>query len=327
METERSVLTKKIARVAGTTLAIVGSLVLFLSVPGQVYSSYVASRFDPSQSAKMATMTTAPSGEEVSVPGQVYSSYVASRFDPSQSTKMATMTTAPSGEKLGVPGAASIQQIKSLTLSEATWIYIPSIQVDSRVIEIGVKKEKGSWIWEAPAFAVGHYGGTANPGEIGNAVFTGHIRSNPIKEEGSVFGRLPEIELGHTVYLYNADGRQFTYVVVEMKVVLPSEISILDPTPDETLTLVTCVPDWVYSHRFVVTAKPFPGGEALAHTQSNTSSRSSLTPIFHWVVTGETLSQIAQRYGTTPEAIAAASNLGNQNYIIVGMPLTIPRYQ
>ena len=34
--------------------------------------------------------------------------------------------------------------------------------------------------------------------------------------------------------------------------------------PDLTLTLITCVPDWVYSHRLIITAKrvlPAPPGE------------------------------------------------------------------
>jgi LPXTG-site transpeptidase (sortase) family protein len=29
----------------------------------------------------------------------------------------------------------------------------------------------------------------------------------------------------------------------------------MDPTPDETLTLITCVPDGIYDHRLVVQAK------------------------------------------------------------------------
>jgi LPXTG-site transpeptidase (sortase) family protein len=317
---------KKIAQITGTALAVAGALILFLSVPGQTYSSYVASRFDPSQATKKATMISEPPREDRQ-------------------------------EETGTIAVTAKETIEEAPISEATWINIPSIQIDSRVIEIGVKKEKGEWIWEAPAFAVGHYGGTANPGEIGNAVFTGHIRSNPIKEEGSVFGRLPEIELGQTVYLKNAYGRQFTYLVVEMKVVLPTETNVLDPTPDETLTLITCVPDWVYSHRLVVIAKPVPekgtslaydfspipvpagpagdafsaawqlglSGGVLAHTQPAASISPGLTPIFHWVSAGETLSQIAQRYGVTPEAIAAANRLSSQNYIITGMPLTIPR--
>lgn len=44
----------------------------------------------------------------------------------------------------------------------------------------------------------------------------------------------------------------------------------------------------------------------------------------HIVQTGENLSSIAARYGTTPQAIAAANGLANANYIYAGQRLTIP---
>jgi LysM repeat protein len=44
----------------------------------------------------------------------------------------------------------------------------------------------------------------------------------------------------------------------------------------------------------------------------------------HVVQQGETLSSIAARYGTTPQAIASANGLANANYIYAGQRLTIP---
>ncbi len=44
----------------------------------------------------------------------------------------------------------------------------------------------------------------------------------------------------------------------------------------------------------------------------------------HVVQVGENLSSIAARYGTTPQAIAAANGLANANYIYAGQRLTIP---
>jgi sortase A len=51
------------------------------------------------------------------------------------------------------------------------------------------------------------------------------------------------------------DERQFLYQVVETKVVKPDQVSVMDQTSDATATLITCVPDGVYSHRLVVTAR------------------------------------------------------------------------
>lgn len=140
------------------------------------------------------------------------------------------------------------------TQPPATWIVIPKIEVDSRVVELNIKMENGAPVWETPNHAVGHYAGTANPGEIGNVAMAGHMRS-PVKGEGMVFNRLPELTAGDEVILTNGEGQEFDYAVTEVRVALPTETSILDPTPDETLTLMACVPDWVFSHRLVVTAK------------------------------------------------------------------------
>lgn len=135
----------------------------------------------------------------------------------------------------------------------ANRIIIPAIEVDSRVVELGIVFEDGEWQWERPVHAVGHLKGTADPGQPGNIVMSGHI-SSPIRGEGQVFKRLPEIKLDDVVVLYTPI-RAFAYQVVAKKVVLPTELSVLKPTPDETLTLITCVPDYIYSHRLIVTAK------------------------------------------------------------------------
>lgn len=135
----------------------------------------------------------------------------------------------------------------------ANRIIIPAIEVDSRVVELGIVFEDGEWQWERPVHAVGHLKGTADPGQTGNIVMSGHI-SSPIRGEGQVFKRLPEIKLDDVVVLYTPI-RVFAYQVVAKKVVLPTELSVLKPTPDETLTLITCVPDYIYSHRLIVTAK------------------------------------------------------------------------
>jgi putative chitinase len=44
----------------------------------------------------------------------------------------------------------------------------------------------------------------------------------------------------------------------------------------------------------------------------------------HTVVSGENLSKIAQRYGTTTDAIMRANNITDPNYVRAGQQLTIP---
>ncbi len=133
-------------------------------------------------------------------------------------------------------------------------ILIPSIGVDSKVVHLGIKEDKGKWVWETPDHAVGHHDGTANPKEGSNTVLSGHM-SSPVKGEGSIFKRLPEVKVGDRVYVETALG-VLPYTVDEIKLVSPTELWVMFPTRSETLTLITCYPDLVYTYRLVVTAKP-----------------------------------------------------------------------
>jgi sortase A len=116
------------------------------------------------------------------------------------------------------------------------------------VIPLNTKVDKGSTVWETAAFAVGHHRGSANPGELGNLVLSGHISS---LHEGAVFKRLPEIKVGDGVIVATA-LQHFVYVAREVHVVKPSAIEVLNPTANAVATLITCVPDGVYSHRLVI---------------------------------------------------------------------------
>jgi sortase A len=130
-------------------------------------------------------------------------------------------------------------------------IIIPTIGVDAKVVALGVRTNaRGELEWETAAFAVGHHAGSANPGEGGNIVLSGHISS---LNEGAVFKRLPELQHGHGVILMTAT-QSYLYQVESTRVVLPQEVSVMDPTDREQVTLITCVPDGVYTHRLIVTA-------------------------------------------------------------------------
>jgi len=84
-------------------------------------------------------------------------------------------------------------------------------------------------------YAVGHFEGTALPGEIGNFSVAGHSNS----AFGEFFHRLDEVEVGDVI-IVECDGESYTYVVSERLVVEPEDTWVLDPTPDARITLVTC---------------------------------------------------------------------------------------
>lgn len=141
---------------------------------------------------------------------------------------------------------------KGARKSVPTRLMIPSIGVDTKVIELGTHyNSSGQLVWDTAPFAAGHHIGTANPGEPGNVVISGHISS---LYEGDVFKRLPEINVGDGVVIETSD-QDYVYQVVEKKVVEPTQIDVINSTGVQEVTLITCVPDGVYTQRLIVTAK------------------------------------------------------------------------
>ena len=62
------------------------------------------------------------------------------------------------------------------------------------------------------------------------------------------------MEVGDEIFVDTRDD-SFEYKVTEIKVVEPTDVEILDPTDDEQLTLYTCTPIYIATHRLVVIAK------------------------------------------------------------------------
>jgi LPXTG-site transpeptidase (sortase) family protein len=123
---------------------------------------------------------------------------------------------------------------------------------EAKVIEVGTRIEKGQLVWETADHAVGHHIGTAIPGQPGNVVLSGHI-SSPVRGEGSIFHNLPNLadNLKSTVSIQTGDGTWYYYEIVGTDVVTPSDTRVIGPSANPIVTLLTCVPDGVYTHRFV----------------------------------------------------------------------------
>lgn len=128
-------------------------------------------------------------------------------------------------------------------------IIAPSIGLDAKVIQLGTTVDKaGASVWETAAFAAGHHRGSANPGEPGNVVLSGHISS---PHEGAVFKQLPNLKVGEGIILVTPQQHHM-YVVRDIQVVKPNAVEVLNPTANAIATLITCVPDGVYTHRLIV---------------------------------------------------------------------------
>ena len=96
---------------------------------------------------------------------------------------------------------------------------------------------------------VGHLADTPLPWHDGNSVFAAH--------RDTFFRPLAGIRRNDIIRFSTADA-EFEYVVKEMKVVEPTDLAVLDPTPSATLTLITCYPfDYIgpAPSRFIVKAE------------------------------------------------------------------------
>jgi len=126
----------------------------------------------------------------------------------------------------------------------ATRIRIAAIGVDAPVVE--------GDDWESLKRGAGHHIGSANPGERGNCIVSAH---NDIY--GEIFRDLPDVELGDVIEAYTA-SQVYRYVATQKRVIEPTEISVMAPTSSPVLTLISCYPYGIDTHRIVVIAELQP---------------------------------------------------------------------
>jgi sortase A len=124
---------------------------------------------------------------------------------------------------------------------------------------------------------LGHIENTAVPGESGNVAIAGH--------RDSFFRPLRNVQVGDDILLETPDER-IHYRVSSFRVVNSYEVSVIGPTRDATLTLITCYPFWFIGSapdRFVVRAMRVGHPEAVASlsavSAASRSGRSNPEPV------------------------------------------------
>lgn len=101
--------------------------------------------------------------------------------------------------------------------------------------------------------SIGHLEGSSLPigGTNTRAVLTGH-RGLP---NAKLFTRLDEIEIGDLFYIHILD-QTMAYQVAEIEVIEPEAVELLEIKPEKDLiSLVTCTPYGINTHRLVVTGE------------------------------------------------------------------------
>jgi len=124
-----------------------------------------------------------------------------------------------------------------------TRIIIPTVNIDVPVNE--AKLTNG--FWEVSETTASHGMGSSYPGSLGNTVLFAHARAG-------LFLSLRDIKIGDNIYILTND-RWHRYRVESKREVQPTDVTVIQPTKDETLTLFTCS-GFLDSKRLIVVAKP-----------------------------------------------------------------------
>lgn len=141
---------------------------------------------------------------------------------------------------------------------------IDALGIDAPVITLGLDANA---IPQVPysGYQVGWYNFSSYPGGASNAVFSGHVTWYG----AAVFYSLTQLAPGSTVKIATSDGRVFIYEVFRNVIVDPNDVSVMLPTGEPTLTMITCGGTWVpdssnafggeYTGRTVVQARLISG--------------------------------------------------------------------
>lgn len=140
----------------------------------------------------------------------------------------------------------------------------PAIGLNTEVKPLGWRQvqqgEQEVSIWHMVDKAAGWHLNSVVPGQVGNAVISGHNNIG-----GSVFRKLDRLQPGDEITVQTNVGTEVAYTVTEVKIVPEKYASAaqreanaqaIGPTSDERLTLITCWPANSNTHRVIVVAVP-----------------------------------------------------------------------
>lgn len=233
---------------AGALLIVVAIAVYLLRGDG---SANKATSSPPTVPALAAAATPQPSPSPTSTPGRVASTskdFWPPLFQSDDGSTPAVSAT-PASAKKPQPNATELE--------------IPSVGIKTKIEQVGYQTimvdGKPVIQWDVAGYAASHDENSGNPGDGKNIVLTGHD-----DWKGEVFKNLHEVKKGDIVTLTSPAGT-FHYAVSQIlyrqEVGMPLSFRLqtghyLDPTAPERVTLITCWPYGVDTHRLIVIATP-----------------------------------------------------------------------
>lgn len=112
---------------------------------------------------------------------------------------------------------------------------------------------EGVGVDDVLAYGIGHYPGTAMPGDVGNFAVAGHRTG-----WGAPLADIVNLQVGDNIYIETADG-WYQYVYRSMEYVMPTGVEVLEPVPqlvgqaptDRLITITSCNPPLTAAERVI----------------------------------------------------------------------------
>ncbi len=228
---DRALLAVEVLAVLGLVVIIIGSLTNLQSLNKQSVQAR-----DATLSLDSATSTA--SGQQL--PGSSFP-------PPSQSSELpgSSFPPEPAPPALGIQlQAVAAVPVPTPGPRSPTRIVIPSVNIDWPVVE--------GDSWEELKQGIGHHVGSANPGERGNLILSGHD-----DVYGEPFRDLEKLSIGKDVLVY-AGNTTFRYIIQAKRVVAPADLTVLAPSKNPIITLITCTPYRIDTSRLVLIGELAP---------------------------------------------------------------------
>lgn len=243
-----------------TVIIIIGILIAISPIIGKFYLEWQENRLlnewlnstDASEAEAEATSATDAGVDSEEAYGQLQDAFSADvRNGDSANESTAAVTTLPSDNASvstgsALTGAAVKPSSKPKPAKPQVVlgiIKIDKIKIKYPIVE-GVKPSNLSK-------AIGHIPGTAGLGQPGNCALAGHRNYT----FGRYFNRLDEVNTGDIISITTKKA-EYKYKVYEKLVVKPEDVSVIKGGKDDTiLTLITCTPIYVATHRLILHAR------------------------------------------------------------------------
>jgi LPXTG-site transpeptidase (sortase) family protein len=131
---------------------------------------------------------------------------------------------------------------------------VPTAGVIAHIVDVYLNGT--GWDVSQLGHNVGHLDGTASITEQGNIILVGHVEM-PDGSAG-IFSRIGQLSPGDPIILKNGNNRK-DYVVTTVRKAAPDDLSVLYPSEDDEITLITCgdynILQNTYLERIIVVAK------------------------------------------------------------------------